>query len=340
MTRHDSLDALKAQFGADLRAAQAQHSPHAAAARARRPIRRRRVVLSAVAAAAALSVGALVLSGGPAERLNVVAQAEAALAPKPGILHMRVRFFESMERDGKPVVNPGGHPTHPPGGVPLELWSTTNPTRWRTRSFEPDWQGVPHTQIGSNTAHVSLAADHAHRAYYPSLGRAEIITDIPERVSDLDDPTNFWWGPMEKVTPDDVPTMLQNGVLRDGGLRAVEGGTARRLVGRSVQRDGAAVLTYTYEYFVNPQTFAPIQTVFTSVTTVLTEDKEYGRPKGTELYRSRVKFEVYEHLPATPENERLLEIDAPAGTKVLTRKYRQNPRKGSETVMTQGGPLR
>lgn len=309
MTRHDdSLDAVEAQFGADLRAAQARYSPSAADARGHRPIRRHRVVLGAVAAAAGLSVGALVLSGGPAERLSVVAQAEAALAPKPGILHIRATVTDESRSGGSSIA-------HVPGSFRqrYEQWRTTHPDRWREKIYgsrrEAPRDGVMRPVVEpTETAYADGAESH----YRPIDGVLHTVTGFApshgaRQVGIFSD--------RRGASLEQLREMFERGALEDRGATSVDGRVARRLVGRANDRFGS---TITVDYAVDPSSFAPIR----MTTAVRTQPGRHGLGRGM-VFRQRIDFEVFETLPGIPANERLLRIEPVPGTQITSETLEQ-----------------
>lgn len=304
----DSLDALKHRFGADIRAAQAQHRADAAATARRSPIWPRRGALVAVATTAAFSVGALALSGGPAERLSVVARAEAALAPKPGILHVRATVTDESRSGGAPIA-------HTPGSFRqrYEQWRATDPDRWREKVYGSRRRAPRDGAMRPVVEPTETSyADGAESHYRPVDGLLHTVTGFSpshgaRQVGIFSDRRG---GSLERLRE-----MFERGELQDRGATTVAGRAARRLVGRSHDRFGA---TITMDYAVDPSSFAPIR----MTTAVRTQPGRHGLGKGM-VFRQRIDFEVFETLPATPINERLLRIDPAPGTKITTQTLEQ-----------------
>ena len=321
MTQHeDSLAALRSRFGADLEAAQARHrggSPAPGGAPRKRPrLRLMRVVAGASAVALAGTVAVLAIGGAPAEQLGAVAEAEAALAPQPGILHIRATASNDATLDGKPLKVQGQEEADRFGT--WERWSTADGSRWRlsarARTASPTTPGEP-------TSEQDFAGGE-QRSLYRWLERMEVITDIPKRVGgDSEGAAGLFGG---DVDLSDLRQLFADGKLLDRGIVEIDGRRARQLRAE-LAPSGEDNIATTFDYFVDPETFRPVRTEVRTAYD-LTRGPDAG--KQTEMVQ-RTDIHAYETLKSSPALERQLRFDVPPGTEVLTRGYRK-----SKTVRT------
>src|ERR1019366_3454304 len=127
-TRHDTgYERLMEDFG--------RHLQEAEARAAGRPRRRGRVAAGALVLAG-IAAGSLMLTGaGGGGRLDVVAQAKAALAPAGRVVHLvSTSHMEMRGGSQAEIVGPEAEE-----GTPrvTERWSASQPTRWRVASTVP-----------------------------------------------------------------------------------------------------------------------------------------------------------------------------------------------------------
>lgn len=299
-----ATDALLLEFGDDLIVAEARHG-------SRRKRQRRRAVClggAATALAAAGTVAVVMLGSTAPQQIDVVAEARAALAPKPGILHIRAVVTDESRSGGESI-------RHVPGSFRQrwEQWRATDPGRWRVKIYASKRQVrrgdvvLPAVEP-SETAFAGGAESH----YRPLDGKLHTVTGFSQRHGER--PMGVFsgerGGSLERLR-----VMFQRGELADRGPTSVDGRPARRLVGRSHDRFGA---TITVDYAVDPSSFAPIRVT----TSVRTQPGRHGLGRGM-VFRQRIDFEVFETLRATPANERLLRIAPAPGTESTTQSLQE-----------------
>ena len=299
-----ATDALLLQFGDDLIAAEERFSSR------RKRQRRRGLRLGGAAAglAAAGTVAVLVVGGSAPRQIDVVAEARAALAPKPGILHIRGVVTDESTSGGKSI-------RHVPGSFRQrwEQWRATDPSRWRVKVYGSKRQVrrgdivLPAVEP-SETAFAAGAESH----YRPLERQLHTVTGFSARHGDR--PMGVFSG-RRGGSLEQLRAMFERGQLDDRGPTSVGGRPARRLVGRSNDRFGS---TLTVDYAVDPSSFAPIRVT----TSVRTPGGRHGLGRGM-VFRQRIDFEVFETLKATPANERLLRIEPAPGTESTTQTLAQ-----------------
>lgn len=322
---HDSYAAMKASFRADLEAAAAEHGAVGApGGPRRRRVRLQRVVAGSAVAALAATALVLALGSGPAERLDVVARAEAALAPKPGIQHLRLRTYADYRIDGKPIeFDEGNRP--PEGATLVERWATAELGTYRSTTIEPGVSGGPTTTYEDARRNGPTGKrDDVAKTYIERTNSMEIITRIPKGLRKYDT-GGFHWGPNGDERLEDLREMLADGRLQDRGVAVVAGRPTRRLVGEKTYPDAPPL---TFEYFVDAVTFAPVRMV--QVWRVRLDGNQGQNSGKLQTTKNTFDFEVYEHLPATDANEQQLDFTPPAGTTITSRRYRENPRDATK----------
>ena len=302
----ERLERYLDDFGRTLKNAGAK-TPSSSRRRQPRWGRGRRAMTGAWMALAAAVVLVVLLSlpeGG--RRLDVVAEARAALGQPGQLLHLVVR---------QSILPPPGakHVGVPPPSI-WEQWSTSTPPRWRLAFSYPDPKQHPGTGTvgdahGPIVGPVQFAyADGVQSTYYQQRNTVRRISGYADN------------GPAAQVpgaTPlgnDPIATMrgmLSRHQLRDAGTATVAGRTVLRLLGERTRRFGKQAVTTTVEYDVAPDTFAPVQ----ARVEVAFPFPAPGRPA---RYPSTVlRFLTFERSPLTPANRRLLEIQ-PVGRPTVT----------------------
>lgn len=282
-------------FGRELERAAARTAP--------KPVRRRRLRL-AVATAATAAIAATIttvslLAPSGDQRLDVLAEARAALAPRGDILHTVVRTS---------VTLPKGHPDWMrswSGGQQIEQWSTTSPRRWRTRISPVGGGGTYVAGSAALTGAFQTAyANGRETSYAESRGRV-VIRPIPPAHAAGRVPGQLPGGRPDPVAA--VRAFLARGALHDRGTATVDGRRLRRLSG-TVRVAGGVLLRL--ECFVDPTTFVPALARVQRVGAAMRRTRRW-----TPI--SVVRFVRVERLPLTPANERLLRIEPPSGAAVL-----------------------
>jgi hypothetical protein len=214
-----SYDRLMDDFGAELARAGERAEVRLA--------RRRRLTVGGLALSACLAI-ALVLFGvgsGAGRRLDVVAQARAALSPPQRIVHLVVTTS---------LIEPAHTSSGP---LTTEQWSAVDPSRWRM-SLDDGRQQVSYAR----------GVQRIYRAQDDTLNVYRGYKGVPSKAPGL-----FSNDPVAGLR-----AMLAAGRLRDTGEATVGGRAVRRLVGeqRVPKVKGTFVQRTTYD--VDPQTFAPL----------------------------------------------------------------------------------
>ncbi|WP_354698707.1 hypothetical protein DSM112329_04397 [Paraconexibacter sp. AEG42_29] len=293
MTPDDEYDRYLDDFGGRLRSAATGPPPRA----------RRRWVLGVggtLTLAGAATAIVLAIGGGAAgERLDVVAEARAALAPRGKILHL-----VAYGRLGPPGVRTIE------GGTRNERWiAVDRPRRWRERSagvrdpgnvFERSYaRGVLRTYTAAD-ARLEVRSGYSEAG---ATARPPALVDIP--------------GPDPAAG---LQRLLAGGRVRDGGELRVRGRDVRRLV---VTSSTAADRRQRIVYDVDPDTFAPVQVQITNVAGLPATS---GRPPSQVRTVFSVVVTRYETLPDDAAGARLLRIATPPGTTVRTSRVGTRPR--------------
>jgi hypothetical protein len=282
MNDHDPLDRYMNDFGRRLEAA-------TAVPRRRRP---RVLLLAAPAVGAALVLTALLLllpGGSTTRRLDVVAEARAALQPQDGALtHMVVA--EHVE------TPPGAHRDRV-FGLPFtgEQWSATDPVRWRMTYKNPE-----NAQMHPGQPVEIAYADGTEEEFYPRLNHVRRYHGIGGQRAPAARP----------LGTDPIATlraMLSRGALRDAGTMTLAGREVRRLVGtRTLHPPKSKPIASPVEYDVDPTTFAPVRARIG----LPVPGDQAGRPTVV------LDFRRFERLPLTPESAALLKIHPRPGASV------------------------
>jgi hypothetical protein len=285
-TRHDTgYDRLLEDFGQRLKQAETRpagghrrRGPHAAGA----------LVLAGIAA------GTLMLTGaGGGGRLDVVAQARAALAPAGNVVHLVTTSHMEMRGGSEAqIVGPEAEENAP---RVTERWSTSQPTRWRVATSVPIV-----TAHGTSTGPVQRSyGGGTEQSYIPSLNTLDITTGVSE------DSLLARSGPLGTDPTARIRSMLEAGQLHDAGSGTLNGHAVRRLVGEELSRpQGFAHPPWPVEYDVDPKTFAPVR--FTVEEVGMNFRGNTGTP--TQV----VDVNTYEALPLNETSAALLSIH-PAG---------------------------
>ncbi|HEX4108535.1 MAG TPA: hypothetical protein VHX88_10395 [Solirubrobacteraceae bacterium] len=298
MTPHEDLDRFMDEFGARLHlAAEGQRGAALRWPGVRPPaVRRPAAVALAGGAVASGAAAALLLAarGGP---LDVVARADAALAPSGQIAHIALTTWIAPESGGS---------ASPP--TTTEEWSTADPQRWRVAQELPP--GASGDASGPIVGLEEFAyADGVQSTYIAQRNTLKEVTG----VTDEEPPPGFVLTQLQ--------SMLADGELADAGTMQVGGRTVRELTGHSPTWGGSTVT-----YQVDPSTFAPISG---SVTFLWNG----GAPlwKGGPVRSATIDFSVgsYQLLPDTAANERLLSIPTSSSPTVTTTTQAQQDAQGS-----------
>jgi len=240
--------------------------------------RRRRLLPVATVAAVALIAGALAV-GLPSERVDIVARAQAALTAPGEIVHTVVS--ETTATDAEPGAE---------HSYTTEQWAAGDPTRWRARTY--GITGMPDRQPQTETVY----ADGTYSIYHRDgrlLSRQTLDAQVRQLVPGLGP---IGSDPLGADPVAGVKRLITDGHLRDAGDATVEGRVVRRLQGemelpgRVSTEPDEAVLELTYD--VDPESYEPVAARF--------------QVRGAAMVTT-LRFERFERLPMTPENEKLLD---------------------------------
>jgi hypothetical protein len=271
------------------------------------PARRRRghpprAALAALALAGVLA-GALLLTGaGSGGRLDVLAQAKAALAPAGQVLHLVTTSHMEMRGGSQAeIVGPEAEENTP---RVAERWSASEPTRWRIAATVPF--------VSADGAHpeaTQLAyAGGTEELYLQALNRLQITSGVSEdgaRVSLHD-------GALGADPVARIHTMLEAGQLHNAGRGTVNGHAVERLLGDELgSPPGGSRVPWPVEYDVDPNTYAPVRLTVEEVGTRF--------PGNTGTPTQVVEVDAYEQLPLNETTLALLSIH-PAASPVVSRR--------------------
>jgi YD repeat-containing protein len=251
---------------------------------------RRLIALGASGLAVAAIVAWLLSGAAPGNRLDVVSEARAALAPAGEIVHMVVTTS---------LLDAAGTRSST-----VEQWSAADPPRWRlVQTLPPAGArlGVMYDSEGNvvEGRQEFAYADGEQRAYFAERDVLEINQGFSGDGPAAAFPSILGEG------AEDLRGALDSGRVRDEGELVLDGRTVRRLV--SERGDGMALRRWTYD--VDPKTFAPIQA-----------ELEFGVPfAGAERIRAHLVVDKFERIPLNDETEQLLTIATTPNTKVTVR---------------------
>ena len=268
------------------------------AAPARPRVARRGLAAGALAGVAA-AAGVAVLLATSGDRLDPVAEAQAALAAPGEIVHMRITST---------FVAPGVGSVPPPQTT--EQWYAPDPPRWRfVQTIPPRKAG----QGGVGDAHGFITGreefSYAHgvqRTYIAERDTLTVNRGYSDNGAAAHVPSPL--GPGSGDLQTDLRAMLAGGEVTDEGEVQVGGRTLRRLVstdpGPAAKSRGGLGRRLVYD--VDPQTFAPVQAMLTLT----------ARPNALRL-TMRMHVDAYERIPLTAATAEVLRIETTPRTKVI-----------------------
>jgi hypothetical protein len=245
---------------------------------------------------AGIAAGALMLTGaGGGGRLDIVAQAKAALAPLVGhVVHLVTTSHMEMRGGSQAeIVGPEAENNTP---RVAERWSASQPTRWRVASTVPSV-----TAQGTHPEQVQRSyGGGTEETYLQSLNTLEIRTGVSEDILLASS------GPLGSDPVARIRSMLEAGQLHDAGGGTVDGHAVKRLLG---EKEVNTPLRpphppWPVEYDVDPNTYAPVR--FTVEEVGMSFPGNAGTP--TEVW----EVNTYEALPLNETTAALLSIH-PAG---------------------------
>jgi hypothetical protein len=296
-TRHDSgYERLLEDFGQMLQAAEARPAGVQ---------RRRRRVASVGLVLAGITAATLMLTGtGGGGRLDIVAQAKAALQPLEHVVHLVTTSHMEM-RGGfqAEIVGPEAELSTP---RVAERWSASQPTRWRVAATVPSV-----TAQGTHLEQVQLSyGAGTEEIYLQSLNTLDVTTGVSENGSHRSSSGPLGADPVARIR-----SMLEAGQLHDAGSGTVGGHVVSRLVGDEPSPPtGSAHPPWPVEYDVDPNTYAPVR--FT------VEEIGVSFPGNTGTPTQVVEVNTYEQLPLDEATAALLSIH-PAGSPTVVHHDRE-----------------
>jgi hypothetical protein len=292
--RPETNDGDYARFLADF-GAQLAEGGHSKASQARR---RRRIALAAVALGVVLGVVAVAVDTGGG-RVNVLAQAEAAIAPAGQVLHLvTTSHLELRGANGAQITGSEAESLGWSQPRVAETWSSSSPTRWRIATTIPTSSAQ-----GSTTAAPIQCAylDGSEEIYNQALQPNEIdivpASAAQDGASQESPCTAQVSGGLGAEPLASLHAALQAGGLHSADTTTVDGRPALRLVGQVTSSTGAP---WPVEYDVDPITYTPLR-----FTVEMVGVDTLGNP-GTLTEVTDVS--AYEQLPVNETTTALLKI--------------------------------
>lgn len=292
-SRHDGYDQLLEEFGRQLKSGEQN---------VRRRRRRRLRATGGVLVLAFTGTVALSLIGsGDGSRLEVLAQARAALAPAGEIVHLVTSTHFESRGGSAPAVGPTSK---------AEQWSSTSPLRWRVAFIVP----TPTTTPGGKPVGKLDGLVTGPMQFSYSGGTFEFYAQRPNTLevrTGLSDesPRATPSGPLGVEPVARVRKMLEQGQLRVAGKGTVDGKPVVRLVGDEPRGTNAP---WPVEYDVNPVTYAPVR--------VAIEAAPARRRAGAGVQVSVLQVDTYQLIPLNSSTASLLAIK-PAGKTTVIRHH-------------------
>lgn len=277
--------------------------------------RRRGGLLRACATAAALVTAGLAFPAAGSAATDDVDAARAALPEPAGITHVRMKIHYGATNGAPahplsgrvaahlpPAFGAAEDEEYPTTTGEVERWIAPAPLRDRTAWFHR-W---PDGRIGTSERSY---ADGEFREWNSDDRVLHVIPLSDAQRAEYENDrlgtqrewlVNVAWG-ADPVAG--VRAMFDGGMLRSTGRITHEGRSVLRLVGEvpGTEQNGSPGGPITYEYLVDPTSFAPVRALETK--TVRAPD-EHGQ--GAERYVLGWSFSVYEHLPLNASTEHLL----------------------------------
>jgi hypothetical protein len=226
---------------------------------------RRRIATGglALAAIAAAIVAVASTSGG---RVDVVAEAEAALAP-PGQL-LRIVTTSRLEMRGGTQTEITGHYAESLGwNKPrvAEEWSASTPTRWRIATTIP----TATAQGSMPAAPLQCAYSNGNEETYNQGFQTNELNIVPvtkgqDEASEESPCTDQTSSGLGTQPEEHIHSMLEAGQLRPAGTGTVNGRAVLRLTGQQTQpqlktANNSGIPPWPVEYDVDPETYAPVR---------------------------------------------------------------------------------
>jgi hypothetical protein len=260
-----------------------------------------RVAPALLLAGAAVGVAALVLAGGGGSRLDVLAQARAELAPPGQIVHLITTTHFENRGGPRPAVG-----TSSTG----ELWSASDPPRWRASISIPTPTSTPGGKPlkrsgGLVTGRMQFSyADGTAESYFQQVNTLEVTSGLSDTGPEAS-PSGLAGLGIEPVAQ--IRSLLATGRLHDAGAARVNGHAVRRLLGSEPHGRYRPRLL---EYDVDAATFAPVR--------VIVETFAGERSSRVGVATEVIDVDAYARIPLNGATSGLLRIQ-PRGRPVVRR---------------------
>lgn len=328
-----------AKAEAETEAVHADPTLRARSHRRRASVASRRLPLTAAltAVVAALVVFTVLASPlGDRSRLDVVAEARAALDPSRAILHtVTVRRTGPFPKRVITRYSNGEELVSDHFELRSERWSTTKPERYREINQQAGFSRIARREEAYSDRRFTKVDGEQIRTVRLPAAEAQVLVNARSVAGALSGVGPFQDDPV--VT---LRALLDAGSIRPAGEIEVNGRRVVKLVpsdpaaerrfARAHQSD--AGFLFPTEYLVDAKTYAPVRVTYKLPGEHIGQAGP-DRTGHTAPVTSTITFTTFERLDPTTANERLLEID-PAGRKVLEdpdmfrgKKMRMVPRR-------------
>lgn len=249
------------------------------------------------------------------DRIDAVQSASAALGTANQILHYETKQLPDPDR-----ALPKGCTQADIAGLRTQVWQTTSgPTRWHELNQSPTNPAC--AQLGPDGRQLTGDVEIAQHGTVYSLYMRDLNLLSTSRVKDTKPTGPEVIGSTEGSDSRDFVVTLRD-MLRTGKMKVagapheVDGRKVLTLESRSFHHYDADKthpnldLTQVTSYDVDADSFTPLKLTRTD-----TYVRDGGPYKGTYTSVFGVIFTVYERLPKTPENEKLLSIQTAPGAR-------------------------
>lgn len=225
-------------------------------------LRTRRRVAAGVLVLFAAVAGIVLATGNGAGRVDVVAQAEAALAPTGQVLRL-VTVSQLEMRGSTHTQVTGSEAESLAWNKPrtAEQWSASAPTRWRIATTIPTV-----TRVGSvAAAPIQCAYSGGSEEIYNAAFRTNEVIIVPvsqglDESAEESPCTTQVSGGLGTQPVAHIHAMLASGQLRVAGRDTVNGREVLRLTGAETRPQGTGEgAAWPIEYDVDPETYAPVR---------------------------------------------------------------------------------
>lgn len=290
-TGHHEYERMLADFGQTLQDARRVHADDAR--------RNRRWAGAGTVTIACILAGVLVLGAGEGSRIDLVAQARAALAPTGQIVHLvTTTHIETKGRPGSGATSTS------------EQWSASDPPRWRVAFDIPTPTTTPGGKPvgdldGLLTGPMQISYGRGTEEFYAQRPNTlEVTSGLREDRSHAAP-----HGPLGVEPVATVRSLLAAGKLHDAGRSTVDGRAVRRLVGEESRGSNPP---WSIEYDVDPHTGAPVR--------VRIEAPRAAQPAGIGTPVIVLDVDSYQRLPLNSSTVALLKIQTTGHPAVQRRR--------------------